>query len=238
MMKTTYNSRKGFTLIEMIGVLAIIGILASVVAPRVIESIRDAKVTSAISSVNAAKTAVLNYYQRYDRIPLDGDLITVSNNRPGAGVGAEAPDNGAGNADTLGHILYFQELLLEEIKTPIGESLGTEDFAIGCTTTTGSGVCGAGGSTVTYANDDTFSFKSAGNATRIAYYFIPNLTKQEAAALGTKVNGPFPVTVQGEDDIIAESTIGTSSTTGANCWFSAVDGSTGTYDAYLYVAHQ
>ncbi|MGB0460884.1 MAG: hypothetical protein ACPGH0_06895, partial [Opitutales bacterium] len=66
----------------------------------------------------------------------------------------------------------------------------------------------------------------------------PNLTKQEAAALGTKVNGPFPVTVQGEDDIIAESTIGTSSTTGANCWFSVVDGSTGTYDAYLYVAHQ
>ncbi|MGB0290437.1 MAG: type II secretion system protein, partial [Opitutales bacterium] len=82
-MKTTYNSRKGFTLIEMIGVLAIIGILAAVVAPRVIESIRDAKVTSAISSVNAAKTAVLNYYQRYDRIPLDGS-ITPTNNRPGA----------------------------------------------------------------------------------------------------------------------------------------------------------
>lgn len=237
MTKSTYNSRKGFTLIEMIGVLAIIGILAAVVAPRVIESIRDAKVTSAISSVNAAKTAVLNYYQRYDRIPLDGDLTTYTNNRPGAT--GTAPSNAAGNADTLGHILFYQELLMEEIKTPIGEAEdGAKDFAIGCVLTAGTGSCDAGGGTATYAANDLF-FKSAGNATRVAYYYIPNLTKQEAAALGTKVNGPFPVTVQGEDAIIAESTIGSapSNISGANCWFSAA-AADGTHDAYLYVAHQ
>lgn len=238
MMKTTYNSRKGFTLIEMIGVLAIIGILAAVVAPRVIESIRDAKVTSAISSVNAAKTAVLNYYQRYDRIPLDGDLTTYTNNRPGES--GTAPANAAGNADTLGHILFYQELLMEEIKTPIGEAEdGAKDFAVGCASTAGAGTCDAGGGDATYATNNLF-FKSAGNATRVAYYYIPSLTKQEAAALGTKVNGPFPVTVQGEDAIIAESTIGGSvpgNITGANCWFSA-EAADGTHDAYLYVAHQ
>lgn len=237
-MKNTHNSRKGFTLIEMIGVLAIIGILASVVAPRVIESIRDAKVTSAISSVNAAKTAVLNYYQRYDRIPFDGDLTTYTNNRPGAS--GTAPANESGNADTLGHILYYQELLMEEIKTPIGEAEeGALDFAVGCVATSGSGACDAGGGSATYAANNLF-FKSAGNATRVAYYYIPKLTKQEAAALGTKVNGPFPVTVQGEDSIIAESTIGGSvpgNISGANCWFSA-EASDGTHDAYLYVAHQ
>ncbi len=238
MMKTKNYSSKGFTLIEMIGVLAIIGILASVVAPRVIESIRDAKVTSAISSVNAAKTAVLNYYQRYDRIPLDGDLSTYTNNRPGAS--GTAPANEAGNADTLGHILYYQELLMEEIKTPIGEAeAGASDFAVGCVSTAGAGACDAGGGSATYATNNLF-FKSAGNATRVAYYYIPNLTKQEAAALGTKVNGPFPVTVQGEDAIIAESTIGGSipgNISGANCWFSA-EAADGTHDAYLYVAHQ
>ena len=238
MMKTTYNSRKGFTLIEMIGVLAIIGILAAVVAPRVIESIRDAKVTSAISSVNAAKTAVLNYYQRYDRIPLDGALGSYTNNRPGAT--GPAPANEASNSDTLGHILFYQELLMENIKTPVGEAeSGSKDFAIGCVSTAGAGACDAGGGSETYANNSTFSFKSAGNATRVAYYYIPNLTKQEAAALGTKVNGPFPVTVQGEDAIIAASTIGNALTgiEGANCWF-VENSSGGTYDAYLYVAHQ
>ena len=76
-MKNSLKQNSAFTLIEMIGVLAIIGILAAVVAPRVIESIRDAKVTSAVASVSAAKTAAIGYYQRYDNFPLDSSLTVV-----------------------------------------------------------------------------------------------------------------------------------------------------------------
>jgi prepilin-type N-terminal cleavage/methylation domain-containing protein len=237
-MKTSAKKNSAFTLIEMIGVLAIIGILAAVVAPRVIESIRDAKVTSAISSVNAAKTASLNYYQRYDRIPLDG-TVTPDNNRPGASPTAEPDKNTAGKDQTFGQILYYQELLIEDIKAAIGESSTSEDYAIGCTSTQ-SGECNAGGGTAKYGPATTeFVFKSAGNATRVVYYYLPNLTKQEAAALGTKVNGPFPVGVQGEDAIIEETTLGSAASNieGGNCWFSEA-GTDGTVDAYLYVAHQ
>ena len=135
-------------------------------------------------------------------------------------------------------MIYLKFLLIEELKAPIGEAIGQEDFAIGCANTSG-GVCDAGGGAAIYGTTKFF-FKSAGNATRVAYYYLPNLTSQEAAALGTKVNGPFPVGVQGEEDIIAESTIGAGSLgniEGANCWFT-VAGTDGTHDAYLYVAHQ
>jgi hypothetical protein len=81
-------------------------------------------------------------------------------------------------------------------------------------------------------------FKSAGNASRIVYYYFPDLTTQEAAALATKINGPFPVTVQGETAIIEAFTAnGTypAGIEGANCWFVSNDN---LHDAFIYVAHQ
>jgi prepilin-type N-terminal cleavage/methylation domain-containing protein len=226
-MKNSKQENQGFTLIEMIGVLAIIGILAAVVAPRVIESIRDAKVTSAVASVNAAKVAAINFYQRYDRFPLDNATppITITNNR---NTVTPVPQN-------FGSILYYQEQLLESLRAPIGEAVGAKTWAVGCAAV--GGTFDAGGGTATGAN---ISFKSAGNASRIVYYYMPGLTTQEASALCTKVNGPFP-TIVAEDVLLTAfaATAGADPTIagvdGGNVFF---DGSAGSYDAYLYVSHQ
>ena len=54
--------RLGFTLIEMIGVLAIIAILVAAVAPRIFDAISDSKITSATTSIKSLQSAVAKYY--------------------------------------------------------------------------------------------------------------------------------------------------------------------------------
>lgn len=235
-MKTSTKQNSAFTLIEMIGVLAIIGILAAVVAPRVIESIRDAKVTSAVASVSAAKTAAIGYYQRYDNFPLDEDLTQVLDYK-------SDPTNPSdytppvGDLD-FGDVLVRQSQLLEQEKAPIGRTDDDAVHAIGCSPVGGNLI---GGATYT-GTTSTFRFKSSGSATRIVYYFMPNLTLQEASALAAKVNGPFTADAVSDLSFVEASLAGNGiadvgGLEGANAWF-APGANTGEFNAYLYVSHQ
>ena len=60
----------GFTMIEMIGVLAIIAILAVIVVPKVFSTIASSRVTSTVASINAVRSALTEYCGRYGTIPI------------------------------------------------------------------------------------------------------------------------------------------------------------------------
>ena len=64
------HRQSGFSLVEMIGVLAIIAILAVVIVPKVFSTIASARVTSAVASCNSMKTAVTEFAGKYGTIPL------------------------------------------------------------------------------------------------------------------------------------------------------------------------
>ncbi|MFT4549612.1 MAG: prepilin-type N-terminal cleavage/methylation domain-containing protein [Pseudoalteromonas tetraodonis] len=65
-----YNSKsnsnvKGFTLVEMIGVLAVIAILTAMLIPKVFETINSSRISSASSAVNTIKTSVASHYSKH-----------------------------------------------------------------------------------------------------------------------------------------------------------------------------
>ena len=64
------NNRKAqaFTLIEMIGVLAVIAILAALLIPKVFSAINDARVNNAAVSIETIKTATADHYGKYGKI--------------------------------------------------------------------------------------------------------------------------------------------------------------------------
>ena len=64
------RKRAGFSLVEMIGVLAIIAILAVVIVPKVFSTIANSRVTAAAASINSVKTAVTEFAGKFGAIPL------------------------------------------------------------------------------------------------------------------------------------------------------------------------
>jgi prepilin-type N-terminal cleavage/methylation domain-containing protein len=69
---TLVQKRKAqaFTLIEMIGVLAVIAILAALLIPKVFEAINNSRINNAAVSYNTVKAALSDHYAkvRHDSI--------------------------------------------------------------------------------------------------------------------------------------------------------------------------
>src|SRR6266498_5403892 len=83
---------KAFTLIEMIGVLAVIAILAALLIPKIFEAINNARVNNALVSYNTVKTAVMDHYAKYGAIDRTTNGATIpAGTSPGI---AAVPVNG------------------------------------------------------------------------------------------------------------------------------------------------
>ncbi|MEO0575525.1 MAG: prepilin-type N-terminal cleavage/methylation domain-containing protein [Pseudomonadota bacterium] len=70
--------RNGFTLMEMIGVVAVIAILASMATPMIFDAIRNSRVSATLQDVRAYNTAIVRYYTDTGTFPQHRNPVASS----------------------------------------------------------------------------------------------------------------------------------------------------------------
>jgi len=162
--------RAGFTLVEMIGVLAIIAVLASMLLPRVFAAINDARVNSAAIAVNAAKSASMTYFGKFGRF---GDAT--------GGVIADLTNTNASAWDR--EVLLRGGYLERQFSTRISDSafITLTNCVTGSTTPTGANDA--------YDLDGLDSPNNDASAGRIVVQaFLENVALDDARELNRKID--------------------------------------------------
>ncbi|MES1927714.1 pilin family protein [Salinisphaera dokdonensis CL-ES53] len=73
------QKQQGFTLIELMIVVAIVGILAAIAIPQYQNYTQRARMTEAVTAASAAKTAVAETYQTTGTLPADNQAAGLDN---------------------------------------------------------------------------------------------------------------------------------------------------------------
>ena len=74
------STQQGFTLIELMIVIAIVGILAAIALPAYQDYTIRAKMSEALARLAEAKTSVSEYYATNNRMPGDADAAGINSN--------------------------------------------------------------------------------------------------------------------------------------------------------------
>lgn len=119
------NAQKGFTLIELMIVIAIIGILAAIALPAYQDYTKRARVGEALSLAGGAKTAVTEYYSSNNAWPI---------NNGAAGL----PDAGDINGNTVSSVTVTNGVIAVEVNTKVENDTSKNTLVLSPTASAGS----------------------------------------------------------------------------------------------------
>ena len=221
------------------------------------EALLDAKINNTGSYISSYKSASIYYYMRYNSFPADGlklAIIAGTTNPWTRTYGDGATLANAANT-TFGDILISEGLLNGRLSLPIGEYgySNPVGYTAGAISLAQNGVAKAkpvNAAGINYPlllcrsasyNYETRLFFDSANSSRVVFILIPGLSTSEAAALKTKIDGPFNNTILGASDLVAKAVAGTA--TGAatefvnrgNCLITTSPLAGGRYDAWVYI---
>lgn len=173
------KTKSGFTLIEMIGVLAVIAILASLLIPKVFSAISDARVNGFCVSVDTVKAAVADHYGKYGRMDALFGTNTGAVNLPNGGIAA--------NYDTT--VLIPEGLMDKPFASSISSATATNAILQLCNN---NGNAGNG-----YQLD---GLNTTTNVTHLIQAVLYNVTQADAQAINDRIDGPTLGVPTGTDD--------------------------------------
>jgi prepilin-type N-terminal cleavage/methylation domain-containing protein len=75
-MRMIHRGEKGLTLIELLIVIAILGIIAAVIIPNIAGFITSGNIAAANTEVENVKTGALGYFAKYNQWPVDSNNLT------------------------------------------------------------------------------------------------------------------------------------------------------------------
>src|SRR5437899_12620403 len=89
--RSRIRGQRGFTLVEMLVVITIIGLIMALVGPRVINYLGEAKVKAAKIQIQSFSSALDLYYLDAGRYPSSSEGLTALAQRPGGAASWNGP---------------------------------------------------------------------------------------------------------------------------------------------------
>jgi len=187
-LRLSRNRRAGFTLIEMIGVLAVIAILAAMLIPKVFQAINNARVNNAAVACSTIKSALADHYAKWNAFLIDGSS--------GAAVAFTTSDTQATAFDS---VLLKEGFIDKPFQVKIGDgSTGTKIAVVTCLTD----AAAPDGSNSAYNLDSAAPVNDA-IGTVVVEAVISGVPENDAKDLNDRIDGPTPLgSVIGQNDFV------------------------------------
>ncbi len=175
------QAKRAFTLIEMIGVLAVIAILAALLIPKIFEAINNARVNNAAVSYNTIKTALADHYAKFGSLISSNGTVFIPS---------------VGEATNFDHVLLTEGFLDKTFQVKIGD--GTGNRVEVNATLAGNIAATAANSAYDLAGTGSSTNDAAGGA--VVEAIITGVTELDAKALNDRLDGQTLGTAVGTSD--------------------------------------